>query len=451
MKNERVRKLKKGKKKGGPILYWMSRDQRADDNWALLFAQEKALEQKVSLGVVFCLVSQFLGAGMRQYGFMLRGLQETQEKLREKNIPFFLLEGSPEVVLPPFVSQHEVSELVTDFDPLRVKEDWKKDLVKKIDIPFFDVDTHNIVPCWTASSKQEFAARTFRPKVNRQLEDFLEEFPNLERHPFSWKGEIEKIHWNKVKRNLKINRAVREVDWTEPGEKAARLLLNHFTESKLSDYDAKRNDPNWDAQSNLSPYLHFGQISPQRVVLEIRKKSPQSNDQEAFLEEIVVRRELADNFCFYNDHYDEFLGFPDWSRKTLNEHRNDQRAYIYSLEQLESFQTHDDLWNAAQKEMVESGKMHGYMRMYWAKKILQWTPNPEEALRMGIFLNDKYELDGRDPNGYSGVAWAIGGVHDRAWPSREIFGKVRYMSYKGAQSKFDVRAYIKKNSAERSD
>ncbi len=160
-----------------------------------------------------------------------------------------------------------------------------------------------------------------------------------------------------------------------------------------------------------------------------------------------MRRELADNFCFYNEHYDNFKGFPDWAKKTLNEHRHDRREYLYSLEQLETAQTHDDLWNAAQKEMMKTGKMHGYMRMYWAKKILEWTETPEEALKIAICLNDKYELDGRDPNGYVGVAWSIGGVHDRAWFPRPIFGKVRYMSYRGAQSKFDVKAYIKKVSS----
>jgi deoxyribodipyrimidine photo-lyase len=182
-------------------------------------------------------------------------------------------------------------------------------------------------------------------------------------------------------------------------------------------------------------------------VLEILKKSTRIGEQEAFLEELIVRRELADNFCFYNEHYDNLTGFPEWAKKTLNEHRHDRREYIYSLGQFEKAQTHDDLWNAAQKEMVISGKMHGYLRMYWAKKILEWAETPEEALRIAIFLNDKYELDGRDPNGYVGIAWSIGGVHDRAWFQRPVFGKIRYMSYRGAQSKFDVKTYIDKVSS----
>jgi len=444
MKNERIRISKQGEEKSGPIIYWMSRDQRTHDNWALLFAQEMAIKQKESLGVAFCLVPQFLGATIRQYGFMLQGLQETEKNLEAKNIPFFLLTGSPEEGIAKFVSQHEISALITDFDPLRLKRAWKKGVLNRIDIPVYEVDTHNIVPCWIASPKQEFAAYTFRPKVKRQLSEFLDEFPNLKKHPFSWKEKVEQTDWSRVKKGLKIDRKVLEVDWIKPGEKAARLMLNQFIEHNLSKYDVKRNDPNIDGQSNLSPYLHFGQISAQRVVLEIQKKSISASEQEAFLEELIVRRELADNFCFYNEHYDNFTGFPDWAKKTLNEHRHDRREYIYSLDQFEKGQTHDDLWNAAQKEMVKSGKMHGYLRMYWAKKILEWTETPEEALRIAIFLNDKYELDGRDPNGYVGIAWSIGGVHDRAWFPRPIFGKIRYMSYKGAQSKFDVKAYIKK-------
>lgn len=444
MKNERLRVLKKGEEKPGPIIYWMSRDQRVHDNWALLFAQEIALKQKTSLGVVFCLIPKFLGATIRQYGFMLQGLQETEKNLEARNIPFFLLTGSPEEEVVKFVSQHEGRALITDFDPLRLKRAWKKGVLDRIDIPVYEVDTHNIVPCWIASPKQEFAAYPFRPKVKRQLTEFLDEFPNLKKHPFLWKEKAEQTDWGRVKKSLKVDRKVSEIDWIKPGEKAALLMLNQFIEHKLSRYDAKRNDPNIDGQSNLSPYLHFGQISAQKVALEVQKKSRSASGKEAFLEELIVRRELADNFCFYNAHYDNFTGFPDWAKKTLNGHRHDRREYIYSLDQLETAQTHDDLWNAAQKEMVKFGKMHGYMRMYWAKKILEWTETPEEALKIAIFLNDKYELDGRNPNGYAGIAWSIGGVHDRAWFPRPIFGKIRYMSYRGAQSKFDVKAYIMK-------
>ncbi|MGD2294726.1 MAG: deoxyribodipyrimidine photo-lyase [Candidatus Aminicenantes bacterium] len=445
MKTERVRILKKAKEKPGPVVYWMSRDQRAHDNWALLFAQHIALKKKVSLGVAFCLIPQFLRATIRQYGFMLQGLRETEKNLEAKSIPFFLLTGSPEEEIARFVSQHGVSALVTDFDPLRLKKVWKKDVLNKIDIPVYEVDAHNIIPCWIASPKQEYAAYTFRPKVKRLLSEFVDDLPNLRKHPFyGWKEKDMLTDWSRVKRSLKIDRKVFEVDWIKPGEKEAKQMLNNFIQHKLSGYGAKRNDPAQDGQSNLSPYLHFGHISAQRVAHEIQKRNPNASGKRAFLEELIVRRELADNFCFYNEFYDDFRGFPDWAKKTLDEHRHDRREYLYSLEQFETGQTHDDLWNASQGEMVKTGKMHGYLRMYWAKKILEWTETPEMALQVAIHLNDKYELDGRDPNGYAGMAWSIGGVHDRAWFPRPIFGKIRFMSYGGARSKFDVKAYIKK-------
>ncbi|MCJ7443374.1 MAG: hypothetical protein MUO26_02380 [Methanotrichaceae archaeon] len=196
-----------------------------------------------------------------------------------------------------------------------------------------------------------------------------------------------------------------------------------------------------DGQSNLSPYMHFGQISAQRIALNVLRSKKSS---ESFLEELIVRRELSDNFCYYNKQYDSFEGFPSWARESLDEHRNDDREYLYSLSELKKGETHDDLWNAAQVEMAKYGKMHGYIRMYWAKKILEWTESPESALKTAILLNDKYEFDGRDPNGYTGIAWSIGGVHDRAWRERPVFGKIRYMSYKGMNSKFDINSYIEK-------
>lgn len=444
MHKERKRVLSEGKMKPGPVIYWMSRDQRADDNWALIFAQELAFERKSPLAIVFCLVPQFLGATIRQYGFMIRGLQEINQILQKKNIPFILLTGTLEEEITKFTARNRIGVLVTDFDPLRLKKEWKKGVMNRIDVPFQEVDAHNILPCWTVSTKQEFAAYTFRPKVKRQLAEFLDEFPKLKKHPYPWKEAIREIDWDKVKKGIKINRTVKEIEWIRPGPSAANQMLEHFIEKKLSTYDSKRNDPNLDGQSNLSPYLHFGQISAQRVALEVQKVRGHGKDKEAFLEELIVRRELSDNFCFYNEHYDHADGFPDWAKKTLDEHSRDRREHLYSLEQFETAQTHDDLWNAAQMEMVKTGKMHGYMRMYWAKKILEWTRKPEEALKIAIELNDRYELDGRDPNGYVGVAWSIGGVHDRAWFPRPVFGKIRFMSHKGAQLKFDVKAYISK-------
>ena len=221
-------------------------------------------------------------------------------------------------------------------------------------------------------------------------------------------------------------------------------MMDDFLAKKLDSYLTLRNDPTKDGVSDLSPYLHFGQISAQRVVLEVEKSKADPESKKAFLDEILVWKEIADNFCYYNPLYDSFESFPNWVKESLNAHRHDRREYLYTLEEFEAGKTHDPLWNASQMELLSRGKMHGYMRMYWAKKILEWSESPEKALEIAIYLNDRYELDGRDPNGYAGIAWSIGGVHDRAWKERKIIGKLRYMSYEGCKRKFNVNAYISK-------
>jgi deoxyribodipyrimidine photo-lyase len=438
----RIRILSHGAARRGPVILWMSRDQRITDNWALLFAQQLAIEQESSLAVTFCLVPQFLGATIRQYGFMMRGLREVEDGLKKKNIPFFLLTGAPEIELARFIRRYSAGTLVADFNPLHINAQWKESLLKGIDIPFYEVDAHNIVPCWIASSKQEYGAHTLRRKLDPLLPEFLTGFPSLKRHPYRQKERTGMTDWRKAARTLDVDMTVQEVDWLQPGEKAAKMAMQKFLRSRLSLYDKHRNDPALDGQSDLSPYLHFGHISPQRVALEALKISTDKKSRDAFLEELIVRRELSDNFCNYNPNYYKVEGFPAWAKNTLNTHRNDKRRYIYTLKQFENALTHDELWNAAQTEMIKKGKMHGYMRMYWAKKILEWTESPERAIEIAIYLNDRYELDGRDPNGYTGIAWSIGGVHDRAWNERPVFGKIRYMSYNGCKTKFAIGKYI---------
>ncbi|HEU18170.1 MAG TPA: deoxyribodipyrimidine photo-lyase [Deltaproteobacteria bacterium] len=438
----RVRLLKDGARTDGPVAYWMSRDQRVHDNWALIYAQELAMEQHKPLMVIFCLVSRFLGATMRQYAFMLKGLEEVAAGLTEINIPLYLEAGLPEQVVPAAVQRFHISTVVTDFDPLKIKRSWKKRVAERITVPFVEVDAHNVVPCWIASPKQDFAARTFRPRITGHLSEFLDDFPLMKRHPLSFDEKVPRIRWRSLCKELTVNRAVSNVTWLEPGGKAALSILRSFMARKLASYGEVSNDPTRHGQSNLSPYLHFGQIAAQRVALEVIKSPITGPSRERFLEELIIRRELSDNFCFYNDNYDKSSGFPTWATKTLREHGTDKREYLYTAHQFENAETHDDLWNAAQMEMVKRGKMHGYMRMYWAKKILEWSKTPEDALGTALYLNDRYELDGRDPNGYAGCAWSIGGVHDRAWFQRPVFGKIRYMSYNGCKSKFNVTAYI---------
>jgi len=443
----RVRCLKEESPGDGPVVYWMSRDQRVSDNWALIYAQELALLQKKPLLVVFCLVQNFLNATLRQYRFMIEGLEQVDRVLLEKDVCFVLLSGTPEQEIPTFVRKNRVSIVVSDFDPLRVKREWKEKVVRTLGISFYEVDARNIVPCWIVSAKQEYGAYTIRPKIHRLLGEFLTDFPPLSRHPYSWNTPVKKIFWEEELHALNIGKSIKPVEWLKSGEGHAREVLDDFLRRKIGRYHHERNDPVKDAVSNLSPYLHFGQIAAQRIALEVRKTEENQQGKKDFLEELVVRRELSDNFCYYNQFYDTTACFPQWAQQTLAAHRNDRREYIYDCAQLEQAKTHDPLWNATQTEMVVRGKLHGYLRMYWAKKILEWTPNIEEAMRIAIYLNDRYELDGRDSNGYTGICWALGGVHDRAWFERPIFGKIRYMSYRGSASKFDVPAYIQRTHA----
>lgn len=441
----RIKILKKGDLAKGPVTYWMSRDQRVNDNWALLFSQRMAIEKKLHMIVVFVIVPEFLGATLRQYDFMLKGLMEVEKELKKYNIPFFLLPGNPVIEIPKFIDKFDSSILVSDFDPLRTKRKWKSEISKKIDVSFYEVDTHNVVPCFFASQKQEFGAYTIRPKIHKNLPEFLDEFPTLKKQKKTESISSVITDWKLVYSSLKVDKMVENINWIKSGEKEAVKTLKRFIESRFDKYDEFRNDPNESALSDLSPYLHFGQISSQRVALIMQSM----NDHpvvDSFLEELIVRKELSDNYCFYNPEYDSFGGFPDWAKKTLNDHRKDDREFVYSLKEFENAETHEDLWNAAQKEMIITGKMHGYMRMYWAKKILEWSRSPEDALKIAIYLNDKYELDGRDPNGYTGCAWAIGGVHDRAWAERPVYGKIRYMNRNGAKRKFDIDNYISKYS-----
>ncbi len=443
---KRVRKLNQAKENSSAVVYWMSRDQRVDDNWAFLYAQEIAIKRKVPLAVLFCLVPEFLGATLRQYDFMLRGLQQVEKKIKQYNIPIFLLPGEPTIEIPEFVKKHKIGHLVCDFSPLKINRQWKQDVLDVVECSVYEVDAHNITPCWYTSDKLEYAAYTIRPKIHKMLPEFLEEFPSLDKHKYPWNKAAEKVNWEKARATLKIDEGVLPVTWLKPGSDRAEERMHDFLQNRLSNYGSDRNDPTLDGQSQLSPYLHFGQLSAQRAALEAQKYDDDIASQEAFSEELIVRKELADNFCFYSPEYDSVKGFHAWAKKTLNEHRSDIREYLYSMDDFEHARTHDRLWNASQMEMVHTGKMHGYMRMYWAKKILEWTESPETAMETAIYLNDKYELDGRDPNGYAGIAWSIGGIHDRAWSERDVFGKVRYMSYNGCKRKFDVEAYIKKIS-----
>jgi deoxyribodipyrimidine photo-lyase len=438
----RVRRLNTRPDERGPVIYWMSRDQRFHDNWALLFACEKARQLHQPLEVIFTLAPSFLGAPLRHYDFMFKGLAETEASLRNAGIPLTVLFGNPGVTLADYAASRRAGVVVADFSPLKLPRQWKAQASALLSCAFYEVDAHNIVPCWLASPKQEYAARTIRPKLNALRGEFLTDFPEpvapfqpdaLQCPPVDWRALLEK---------LDIDRTVQPVSGIAPGEVAAARQLRRFLDKVLNRYDDERNDPNAGAVSGLSPYLHFGQISAQRVAFETARNEASQANREAFIEELFVRRELSENYCFYNERYDVFDSLPEWAKTTLMEHASDRRDTLYTPEEFEKAKTHDPLWNAAQTQLLETGIIHGYMRMYWAKKILEWSATPVAAFDIAIMLNDRYALDGRDPNGYVGVAWSIGGLHDRPWSERPVFGKIRYMNASGCARKFDVRRYI---------
>lgn len=446
VRTERIRTLTTHTYAGGPILYWMSRDIRADDNWALLYAQELAVAHKVPLIVLYNLTPGFLGGDARSYRFKCEALMSVEKILAAKDIPFCVVHGEhTEKEIITFAQAHGVGAIVTDFSPLRISRQWVTYVQKHSTVPVYEVDAHNIVPCFIASDKQEYGAYTLRPKLHKLLPSYLEEFPALKKHSYHYDGKIDRPLWSTLCPE-DVSDMVMAAD-----HKSAHRAVAHFIQTKLMQYAEKRNDPNEDAQSNLSPYIHYGIVAPARIALDVTSHTGLSIEQllartehpaSIFLEELIVRRELSDNFCFYNPHYDTVQGFPLWAQKSHEKASQDTREYIYTKRQFESGSTHDALWNAAQHQMVSTGKMHGYMRMYWAKKILEWTKNPEDAMKIAIYLNDTYSLDGRDPNGYAGIAWSIGGVHDRAWFGRPVFGQVRYMNANGCTKKFDTETYI---------
>jgi deoxyribodipyrimidine photo-lyase len=343
MNLKRVRIVQNAVEGEGSVVYWMSRDQRVQDNWALIFSQQLAKEKKKSLVVIFNLVSDFLGGTIRQYGFMLKGLQEVESELEKYGVPFVLLQGKPATEIPGFIMKNNVSVLVTDFDPLRIKRTWKKEVAEKIKIPFYEVDAHNIVPCLYVSDKAEFAAYTIRPKIHKLLPEFLDEFQLIQKMKQSHTLPINRVDWEAVKESLKVDGGVKEVDWINPGERAAIRSLENFLEKRFTKYSEERNDPNKNALSNLSPYLHFGQISAQRIALTVQQFYQKNISADAFLEELIIRRELSDNFCYFNPKYNSFDGFHDWAKETLNKHRKDKRDYIYSLEEFENADTQEDL------------------------------------------------------------------------------------------------------------
>ncbi len=433
--------------KGSFVLYWMRRDMRITDNHALYFAQDIARKQNAHLVVVFTLAQNFLNATLRHYDFLFAGLKKLEQELLARKIPLCVLFGNPVSTLRNFIERHALCALVCDFSPLRPHRIWTDELCAKITVPVFEIDAHNIVPVWIASNKREFAARTIRPKINALLQHFLYDMPpdvsfyGNRTLPFEFEN-----NWIFFGNNINCDRKISAITSIISGEDEAKITLTNFLEQKLEQYAKYHNDPNAECTSKLSPYLHFGQISAQRIALEVLASETNSASIETFIEQLIIRRELAENFCCFEKNYDTYAGFPAWAQETLEKHAHDTREYVYEYHDFECGKTHDALWNACQNYLIKTGALHGYVRMYWAKKLLEWTADPKDALTIANYLNDKYALDGRDANGYVGNAWCIGGLHDRPWFERNIFGTIRYMNYSGCVRKFDVPLFIEKSA-----
>jgi len=429
----------------GPIFYVMAREQRVADNWALLHAAAEADAAGVSLVVAFVVGPMFLEENNRHTHWLVVSLQAIEALLQKKGIPFVVEVGPWAKTAASIVKRYHCQKIVLDMNPLQPVRSWRGELVAKVQCAVDVVDARNIVPVWFASTKAEFAAYTLRPKIHKLLPEFLVPYPSMQTPRAQAEFSPLDTDWEALKSyRLCKGQVATETFSIEPGPKAATAQLRYFISTHLAGYSTLRNDPNKAATSLLSPYLRWGNISSQTIALAIEKTSARGDDKAAYLEELIVRRELSDNYVWYTKHYRKVVGAHDWAQKSIAEHKNDVREYLYSFEEFEHATTHDELWNAAQRQMMSEGHMHGYLRMYWAKKILEWTPDVQTAIDTALTLNDRYELDGRDSNAVVGVMWSVCGVHDRAWADRPVFGKVRYMNFNGCKRKFGVAAYIAK-------
>jgi deoxyribodipyrimidine photo-lyase len=415
---------------GKCVVYWMQRAQRAVDNPALTAAIKAGNLLGKPVVVFFQLVPHAHHANYRHYQFLVEGLGDIAPDLQKRKIGF-VLRRYPDHGLLRFCSEVRPCLVIADENPLMEAERTKSKIAQKIAVPFWTVDADLIVPS-KLLTKEHYAARTIRPKIHALLPQFMRQVENPAAK-FPWRASTRVLSLAPavtLLNNFPVDRTVAPTENFHGGSLEAQLCLARFLRYRLKGYATQRNKPDLDGTSQLSPYLHFGHIGVQRVALAVQQADAPAQDRKAFLEELIVRRELAVNFVRFNRNYENFDACEPWADVSHRKHARDARQYIYSEKQLEDAETHDPLWNAAQKQMVLTGWMHGYLRMYWAKKILEWTESPQAAYQIAVRLNDRYELDGRDPNGYAGIAWAIVGKHDRAWgPERPVYGKIRYMSF----------------------
>ncbi len=441
---ERVRRLNdRGDQPGGRyVLYWMQQAQRAHWNHALEYAVAEANDRNLPVLVAFGLTDGYPEATERAYAFLLEGLAETGRAVEARGARFVLRRGGPDAVAADLAAEAAVA--VTDRGYLRIQREWRERAARAVVVRFVEVESDVVVPVDTASDHLEFAARTLRPKIGRLMDRYLlpVESAPLRRPAGSLRPAGE--DWrdpSALLASLRLDRRAARAPGLRGGAAEARRRLDEFVARRLPRYAEDRNAPADDAGSRLSAHLHFGQISPLEIAWTVHRSGAPAASRDAFLEELVVRRELSMNLVRFHPRYDAYQGLPAWALATLAEHAGDRRPHRYSPRQLEAGETHDPYWNAAQREMVCTGRMTNYMRMYWGKKILEWSASPAEAFATALELNNRYEIDGRDANAYAGVAWCFG-RHDRPWTRRPIFGTVRYMNAAGLERKFDMRAYL---------
>ncbi len=445
--NPRIRVLRDGSPDpdGTCVVYWMQRAQRGTDNLALNHAIKLGNALKLPVLAVFGLTAAYPGAQRRHYRFLVDALPETQQAMEARGVPLVVRLGTPNEVVEKLCNEVRPAIVVSDENPIHVGQKWRTALAEALKVPFRCVDADVVVPT-SLFPKEEFAARTIRPKIHRVWHEYLKPITNP-KAVVGWEPSKiptgHAIEPDSLLEDLNIH-GVGEVANYPGGTAEALRRLERFIKYRLPVYATERNEPEPYNTTELSAHLHFGHISPLTIALAVMEANGPKESQDSLLEELIVRREVAINFVSRNPNYDKLQGCPDWGLKTLAKHADDRRPVLYSAQTLEAGETGDPLWNASQKEMVLTGRMHNYLRMYWAKKLLEWSPDAETAFNLTLDMNDRYEMDGRDPNGYTGVAWAIGGKHDRPWGERPIFGTIRFMSYESTRKKFDSKGYIKR-------
>ncbi len=450
--NDRIRKLNDAppRENGRYVLYWSQMNRRVRVNQALERAIHVANE--LALPVLFYegLTCDYPYASDRLHTFILQGVPDTQKQCAERGIGYLFYlrrrKTDPNDILYRLAADAAV--VITDDYPSFIAAAHNSRVPAKIGVAFEVVDASCIVPM-NRHEKRNYGAYTIRPRIKKMLPEYLHPLTELKvKQP--WNLELPKdLHTSVTPANIPALAAACEINHSIPpsitytgGHAEAERHLHSFLSDNLRNYARERNEPTKHATSNLSPYLHFGCISSLEVALSARDYAAHNSlIADEFLEELIVRRELAFNFARFTDRQDSLAVLPDWCRETMRQHAADKRDRLYTAQEMEAAETYDPLWNATQKELLLRGKIHGYYRMYWGKKMIEWSKTYEEALDLMIRLHDLYALDGRDPNTYTNILWCFG-LHDRPWGSRPVFGSLRYMSYEGMKRKTNVNGYI---------